>query len=311
MTLTQMQCFLEAAELGSFAAASEKLYISQPTMSRQIRTLEEELQVLLFIRDHNAVQLTDIGRELLPKIQSLYDHHVEATEEIREAVNRRLDRLRIGILDSLSFTDPMRRAVLMVKDAYPHAKIQICHIPLRESSQALRDGTLDILFNINTSMPVWDRLRSIQLYRDRMCVAVPCDHPNANLPCISNEEIQLYFGDMNYMLLAAEEFDPMLRSEKVNTVAGYHEKYVNKLSGPFAELDALMMMAHSGTGITCVNETGTLKDDAKVCLIPLVDRTAYGVQEHEVFINPYWIEGSESPLLRYFLECLEATRDGT
>lgn len=110
MTVLQMQCFLEAAQLGSFAVASEKLYISQPTMSRQIRTLEEELQTALFVRDHNAVKLTDIGRELLPKIRSLYEGYVGASKEIKETVNRRLDRLRIGILDSLSLTDPMREA---------------------------------------------------------------------------------------------------------------------------------------------------------------------------------------------------------
>ena len=114
MTVLQMQCFLEAAELGSFAVASEKLYISQPTMSRQIRTLEEELQVALFARDHNAVKLTDIGRELLPMIQSLYKGYMGASKAIQETVNRRLDRLRIGILDSLNFVDPMRDAVLMV-----------------------------------------------------------------------------------------------------------------------------------------------------------------------------------------------------
>ena len=138
MTVLQMQCFLEAAELGSFAVASEKLYISQPTMSRQIRTLEEELQVALFVRDHNAVKLTDIGRELLPMIQSLYKGYMGASKEIQETVNRRLDRLRIGILDSLNFVDPMRDAVLMVKRAYPNANIQICHLPLRQSGSALR-----------------------------------------------------------------------------------------------------------------------------------------------------------------------------
>lgn len=308
MTVLQMQCFLEAAKTGSFAAASEKLYLSQPTMSRQIRTLEEELQVLLFVRDHNAVQLTDIGRELEPKIRALYENYVGASEEIKEAVNRRLDRLRIGILDSLTFTDPMRDAVLMVKQAYPKARIQICHLPLRQSTAALRDGTLDVLFMLNTSMVHWDRLRSLEFARDRMCLAVPYDHPNAQISNISNEEIQAYFGDMHYMLLAAEEFEPALRMEKVSTVAGYHEDYVNKLSGPFAELDALMMLAHAGMGITCVNETGVLMGDPKVRLIPLVDRTPEGDREHEVFINPYWVENEDNLLLRYYISCLRKTK---
>ena len=113
---------------------------------------------------------------------------------------------------------------------------------------------------------------------------------------------------MQYMLLAAEEFEPPLRMEKVNTVTGYHESYVNKLSGPFAELDSLMTMAHAGVVITCINESGVLQKDPKVKLIPLVDRTPEGDREHEVFINPYWMEGGESELLRYFLNCLKQTK---
>lgn len=307
MTVLQMQCFLEVARLGSFSAASERLYISQPTMSRQIRTLEEELQTQLFLRDHNAVQLTDIGRELLPKIESLYQTFVRAGEDIRETVNRRFGRLRIGILDSISFTEPMRRAVQMVKAACPGANIQLCHLPLRQSTSALREGTIDVLFTMNTSMPRWEKVRSIDLYRDRICLAVPCDHPNAGLADITNEEIQQYFGDMHYMLIDAEEFEPELRHEKVSTVVGYHEDYVNKLSGPFAELDALMLLARSGLGITCVNETGALLGDPNVRLIPLVDRTPDGTVEHEVWVNPYWMANAENDLLRFFIDCLQKT----
>lgn len=307
MTVLQMQCFLEVVRQGSFSAASERLYISQPTMSRQIRTLEEELQTPLFLRDHNAVQLTDIGRELLPKIESLYQGFVRADEDIRETVNRRFGRLRIGILDSIRFTEPMREAVQLVKSLCPGAQIQLCHLPLRESTVALRDGRLDVLFNMNTSMPDWDGVRSIELYRDRICLAVPYDHPNAGLADVTNEEIQQYFGDMHYVLLDAEEFEPELRYDKVSTVVGYHEDYVNKLSGPFAELDALMLLARSGLGITCVNETGALWGDPNVRLIPLVDRTPDGVVEHEVWVNPYWMANAENDLLRLFIDCLQKT----
>lgn len=307
MTVFQMQCFIEAVQMGSFVLAAEKLYISQPTMSRQIRTLEEELQALLFVRDHNAVKVTAVGRELYPKIKALYDYYLESSGEIKETVNRRLGRLRIGILDSLELNDPMREALLMVKKKYPKAMVQLCHLTLRQSYAALRDGTLDILFMLNTAMPDGERICSMRLYRDRMCLAVPYDHPNAGISHITNEEIQTYFGDMHYSLLAAEEFEPPLRAEKVNSVVGYSGDYVNKISGPFAELDALMMLVAAGLGITCVNETGALQNNPKVKLIPLVDETPDGIVEHEVFINPYWMANSENDLLLYFLECLKQT----
>lgn len=307
MTILQAQCFLEAAQSGSFTLASEKLYISQPTMSRQIRMLEEELQVSLFTRDHNTVKITSIGRELYPKIKSLYHNFMQSSVEIKELVNHRLSRLRIGILDSLNINDNIRTACLMVREKCPETMIQLCHLPLRQAYEALRDDTLDVLFMLNTSMrmPKGTQVRSLQFYRDRMCLAVPFDHPNAKLPYITNEEIRTYFGDMRFSLLAAEEFEPPLRTEKINSVVGYHENYVNKISGPFAGLDALMMLVSAGLGITCVNETGILQHNPKVKLIPLVDKTAEGIMEHEVFVNPYWMSYNDNDLLLYFLDCLE------
>ena len=81
MTLQQILYVLTIADYGSMNQAAAALYISQPTMSRQIRTLEEELQTALFVRDHNAVKLTDIGRELLPMIPVSYTHLTLPTME--------------------------------------------------------------------------------------------------------------------------------------------------------------------------------------------------------------------------------------
>ena len=54
-------------------------------------------------------------------------------------------------------------------------------------------------------------------------------------------------------------------------------------------------------------KNGILRNNPKVKLILLVDKTPEGILEHEVFINPYWIASSENDLLLYFLECLKYT----
>lgn len=62
MTIFQIECFLAVAEHLNFAKAAEQLNVSQPAITRQIRTLEEELHTQLFIRNTRMVRLTENGR---------------------------------------------------------------------------------------------------------------------------------------------------------------------------------------------------------------------------------------------------------
>ena len=69
-TLRQLAYFLSAVELGSFSAAADHEHVSQPSLSEQIRRLEHTLGATLFIRTNRSLQLTDIGRTLVPLASS-------------------------------------------------------------------------------------------------------------------------------------------------------------------------------------------------------------------------------------------------
>ena len=69
MTLQQLTYFLAAAEHGSFSAAADSLLMAQPSLSEQIRRLERALGATLFIRTNRTLQLTDVGRLLVPLAQ--------------------------------------------------------------------------------------------------------------------------------------------------------------------------------------------------------------------------------------------------
>ena len=66
MTLQQLRYFLAAAEHGSFTAAARSLYIAQPSLSEQVRQLEAELGVDLFVRAGRGIALTEAGRAFRP-----------------------------------------------------------------------------------------------------------------------------------------------------------------------------------------------------------------------------------------------------
>src|SRR4051812_22882704 len=84
MTLQQLSYFLAAAGHGSFSAAAEALHLAQPSLSEQIRRLEAELGVALFVRAGRGVELTEAGRLFQPHAERTLGEAQAAAESVRE-----------------------------------------------------------------------------------------------------------------------------------------------------------------------------------------------------------------------------------
>src|SRR3990170_2341551 len=84
MTLQQLESFLAAAGHRSFSAAAETLHMAQPSLSEQVRRLEAELCVPLFVRAGKGLELTEAGRMLQPHAERTLDEARQAQESVRE-----------------------------------------------------------------------------------------------------------------------------------------------------------------------------------------------------------------------------------
>src|SRR5215210_5687415 len=84
MTLQQLAYFLAAVERGSLSAAAESLHMAQPSLSDQIRRLEAELGVALFVRARRGLELTEAGRLLRPQAERTLAAAQEAADSVRE-----------------------------------------------------------------------------------------------------------------------------------------------------------------------------------------------------------------------------------
>ena len=85
MTLRQMEYFLAVVEEGSFTRAAERLFVSQPALSKQLRVLERQLGFRLFERVHSGVVLTRQGEALLPIVRDLLERWTSGVESARAA----------------------------------------------------------------------------------------------------------------------------------------------------------------------------------------------------------------------------------
>jgi DNA-binding transcriptional LysR family regulator len=142
MTLQQLQYVVAAAGHGSFTAAASALRLAQPSLSEQVRRLEAELGVDLFVRSGRGLTLTDAGREILPHAERA----LEAVDDVREAVRSRRE-LRGGVAVLGTFGTASHYLLGdLVEDfrvRHPDVAVRVIGQNSSEVADAVRDGRLE------------------------------------------------------------------------------------------------------------------------------------------------------------------------
>src|SRR4051794_26682469 len=142
MTLQQLSYFLAAAENGSFSAAANALLMSQPSLSDQIRRLEAELGVPLFVRAGRGVELTDAGRILRPYAERVLAQTQEAMESVREVRDLTGGTVAFGFFGGAHHS-LLGDVVERFRTRYPGVRLRAIGQNSAEVADAVRDGTLE------------------------------------------------------------------------------------------------------------------------------------------------------------------------
>src|SRR6478735_8211372 len=138
MELYQLKSFAAVAELGQLTRAAERLHISQPALSAQIKALEDELSVALFERSAGGMALTAAGRQLLPEAERT----LAAALGLRGEIAGRVRLGSVGDPDLTRLAEMLRGAV----DCYPLLEIDVHHEISGAAFEKVRDGELDAAF---------------------------------------------------------------------------------------------------------------------------------------------------------------------
>jgi DNA-binding transcriptional LysR family regulator len=142
--LRQLRYFIAVAEALSFTKAAQKLHIAQPALSRQIRQLEEEIDVQLLLRDRRSVELTDAGRVFLKEAKAVINQATHALDMVRRSRRGDFGRVRIGIASGLS--SQVNRALIEHAKRCPGVEVECRDILSTLQNEALRGRTIDVGF---------------------------------------------------------------------------------------------------------------------------------------------------------------------
>ena len=155
----RMECFLKAAELGNLTKAAERMSITQPAMSFQIRELEKELQVTLFERAHGGVVLTEAGRLLRDGFVRILDSYHRLIENARACAYGK-QRLTIGYHGPVNWAG-LHRFIGDFSRRHPEIDVAVLQQQWRELADYLEFGAVDLAFlETSSSAKLWPPCRS-------------------------------------------------------------------------------------------------------------------------------------------------------
>lgn len=190
MELRQLKYFAKVARLHSFSEAAKALNITQSTLSQQVRKLEDELNVLLLLRDSHHVQLTDVGAAILPSVEQTLRDASKCVEMIHDVQNLNTGVLTIGATPT--FSPLLRGAVKMFVKEYPGVKLNIICKSMEELMQMLDDEEIDLALSYKPTTPLFDNIDSHVLFENRLCVVVRENHELASCQMVRLPDLERY-----------------------------------------------------------------------------------------------------------------------
>lgn len=148
MTISQIKYFVTVAKCLSFTKAAAQLFVSQPALSRQIRNMEEELNIQLFVRTTNGIRLTPAGSSLYIGMTDVYNNYMEQIEKAAKIQQGLSGSLRIGILDQVNVADFMPLVFQFFKEKHPNVDLAFTDGSFSYLMSELYAGRLDIIFTV-------------------------------------------------------------------------------------------------------------------------------------------------------------------
>ena len=238
MNLRDLRYLVALADLRHFGKAADACFVSQPTLSTQIRKLEEELGVTLIERAPRKVMLTSAGQDVVARARRI----VADVDQMKEAARRSRDpesgSLRLGVFPTLGpYLLPHVLPQLQVR--FPNLELLLVEEKSDVLLARLREGKLDAAL---LALPVHDeQLHTEFLFEEPFVLAAPSQHPLASRESLS-------MGDLTDQTLLLLEDGHCLRDQAMDVcrLSGANEK------GGFraTSLETLRQMVAAGVGVT-------------------------------------------------------------
>lgn len=284
MNIQQLESFLQVAENLNFARAADCLNITQSSVSRQIRALEEELDTKLFDRTTRTVVLTSDGIIFLEHAKQILSQLKIATAKIQHHTNAHMQTLTIGCeseTDLEFLQDHLRTCRQQIMSFRPVLKI----IPHRSLWNLFFQREIELLFGFQENLPIRQDLVFVELGKIPLCCALPVGHPLAR-----RREVDAWELFSEYLILCDSYTIPAKAEEIQHLIAQHISPEKIQVS---EHPQAVLALIRAGYGCSILPQRAGAGEE--IVYVPL----------HQIPPLPYGMvydPKSTNPVLKRFLE---------
>ncbi|MDR1279936.1 MAG: LysR family transcriptional regulator [Opitutaceae bacterium] len=296
MELRHLRYFVAVAEELNFRRAAERLHVSAPTLSVQIRDLESHIDTRLLERDTTRVRLTVAGEVFLREARRLLEQLQQMVTAAREAGQGRQGRLRIGNAGAISYGF-LPTCLNLFRERFPDVDVTLEELAFAEQhTTALRDGRIQIGFIFNPEEPRLVGLNHLQIVDTPFKVLVSDAHPFARRRRVSLRELE---GEP---LLAVGP--PGSTGHAEHILALLRDRMIRP--GPMKAVmsqEAFLAMVAGGQGVSLVPMARSISRDG----LSTVAFRENG-PDLQFRLHAIWKADESSPLVKNFVEVLRHFR---
>lgn len=290
MNTTQVKYFITAARVLNFTEAAKKLYISQPALSKQITAIENELNMMLFIRDKKSVRLTPAGMVLLKELPKWEDQYCEIIRKAKIANEGNAGALSIGMLEGQMLGQEFTTYLANFSEKYPNISVRLIRDSFSGLRKKLEDKEMDLAFSLDFDVSGTVGIEYREIMCCPACAAVSKNHP---LAC---KEITSWSDLKGQTFIAISEDDCFASARMIEEdckKVGFHPiiKYA-------PSLETAMLWIEAGLGVGFVNSMNNLTMNPNVVLL---DRLPYN-NTHTVMC---WSNDNYNPSIALFRNYIE------
>lgn len=290
VTSSQIQCFLAAVETMSFTQAAQRMYLSQPGLSRQICALEQELGLKLFTRGRNTIKLTEAGKICADCFSRMKDDYHKMMQSALIAQQKQDSTLVIGCFEGQMISKSYSDVLLYFWTQKPNTTVQISYFTQSGLNRALLSGEVDLAFMPEGEASLLPDVEYKPARKDRCCLVVSKEHPNAGKPNPTLAD----FKDETFLVVSENDSSAVARQHlRVIESSGFELKHRT-----VPTFGTLAMMLQMGVGISVMNEWHSLRDtpELKFLHIPEIGYRVEAV---------VWRRDNNNPNVPLFIEKME------
>lgn len=289
ITLLQIEYFFAVARLLNFTEAAKSLYISQPSLSKQIAILENEIGVKLFFRTKRDVRLTPAGVVLLKELSGVIEHIEGAIEKARQPDLGENSTINIGCLETMNISSFLPSIIKKFKEKHASVNLVFERHTFKALREKLINETLDIIFTLSFENDDSLGILFNTVHKGNSYIVMEASNPLANQENVTIKDLK----DEAFVIISRDEspkgFDGIISICRKN---GFTPKIVKQLPN----VESVLLCVEMGIGVALF--------DSKVRIYNGDNLKVFKVEDDFINVIMAWKKENMNPGIPLFTNCV-------